>query len=142
MPPRAAKDEAAQRPRLETLAPGSPWRAYPPLEDADGLLEWLADAGWCQWGDYGAQGLSWSEWEAWQRMTGAEVIGWRARLLFSLSHHYAAAANLARDPAALSSWDPDELPSEADLARRRSAVKDALRGGRVSPAGAGDDDDR
>lgn len=131
VPPKAEKDQAAQRARIESLEDDSPWRGYPSIGDADGLLEWLAQAGWCAWGDYGARGLTWPEWDAWQRLTGAPVHGWRVQWLFALSHHYAGAANAAREPGALSDWEPETVPSEALMRAQRSRIKAALRGGSV-----------
>jgi hypothetical protein len=131
IPPRADKDGPPKQARGISLAEDAPQRAYPPIEDSGGVLEWLEDAGWCAWGDYGATGLAWAELEAWARLTGAQPEPWQARLMFALSQHFGIAANEARDPACKPPFDPAaDLLDPAQVERQRSAVLRAFGGGR------------
>lgn len=122
IPPRADKPSERSRARCQSLPEDAPHREYPALEDADGLLDWLQEVGWCQWGEWGAVGLSWGEWAAWQRLTSTPLDPWQARLLFVLSQSYAVAANEARDPQALPPYDPQRLPDPLESERQRTRI--------------------
>lgn len=115
-------------PRRKTLPDGSPHLGYPPLIAYAYLLDWLDEAGWCEWTDGVAGALSWVELHAWAEMTVTPVTTWEALTLHRLSAVYAAGANAAREPSCEPIWpDPQDI-GEAEKDRRRNSLRAALRG--------------
>jgi len=132
VPPRAAsgvKSGRTPEPRLRALLrrqeAGQRVQALEPIPLLAGayLLGWLDEAGWCQWGQGGATALTWQELAAWLRCSRRPASAWDLRTLHDLSGHYAAGANLARDPQCRAPWperdphDPEQRPDAQQVER-------------------------
>lgn len=122
IPVREKDPKAVEQARVRSLPEDSPYLDHPPIQDDGGLLAWLEEVGWCEWGEGGARGLTWSEWQAWQGLTQAEVAPWQARLLFALSNHFAIAASAAREESTRPYWEPAEVHDEDQRERQRLRI--------------------
>lgn len=126
IPPRGEGRES-ERPRRLTLNAQSPHLDYPPIDEGGYLIEWLADAGWCQWTDGGATELAWREIQSWDQLTGSEISAWEARALRMMSAAYAQSANAAREQSCLPPWPEVEELAPGEIARRRKAMRNTMR---------------
>lgn len=90
------------------------------------LVEMLLDAGPIVSSTSGTRALTWRDFEAWERVTGADVRPWEARILRRLSNDYLAELNRAEAYDAPPPWEREATPEHRK--RVSQHIKNVLRG--------------
>ncbi len=104
--PREGKRAASKAPPISRyrrmMAEGSEPQ-MPPV-NTPYLIEFLLEIGPAIQHGGGAVPIGWLDLEAWQRLTGAELAPWEARLIRRLSHEYLAMIRDAEKPDCPPPW--------------------------------------
>lgn len=111
----AARFDAGGEPDMPAVTPESMY-----------LVEMLLDAGPIVSSTSGTRALIWSDFESWEKVIGAEVRPWEARILRRLSNDYLAELNRAEAHDAPPPWEREPTPEHRSKVSQH--IKNVLRG--------------